>query len=298
MTYNAPVQQPYGRPQHAPESLTTGQPAEPSGLLGPGVPGADSSYHGQSRPQREITVSQDASTPIGTPYSSGSSSQLYSPRIGLQPPIPRPAASSYDQSFNRTLPPLSFDSVRPPSGGTSVSGGSQRHSPFITLPLPEPYRPRQRSSASPQVPHFVPQESPDAPGHPRAILPPPFTLQPEPRWDDLSFSTSLRPALFARPRTDSQTTRGSSASPASHIPESSILRRSSLIGEPSTLDPTKVAALASGDSAPSIRGGRYDPVRATFIPYAPSTASPTPPHSQRNLPDDLNDAQSSSREES
>ncbi|KXN92486.1 Homeobox protein OTX1 B [Leucoagaricus sp. SymC.cos] len=191
LTYNTPVQQPYGRPQYPPEpSSSPSQPAESSGrLLGPGVPGADiygSSYRGQSRGPRETDPSQDTTTPIDTPYSSGSSSQLYSPRIGLQPSIPRPVAtagSTYDQSFNRTLPPLSFDSGRSPSGGSNVSGGPQSHSSFIRLPPPEPSRTRQRSSVSPQVAHFVPQGT-DVPSHSRGVLPPPFTLQPEPRWDD------------------------------------------------------------------------------------------------------------------
>ncbi|KAF5346846.1 hypothetical protein D9756_010625 [Leucocoprinus leucothites] len=304
VTYNAPVQQPYGHPQYPSDSLSGSPPADSSGrLLGPGVPGSDqhgSSYRGQSRAQRDIGPSQDTVTPIGTPYSSGSSSQLYSPRISLPLPIQRPAAMSgtaYDQNFNRTLPPLSFDSGRPSSRDANVSGGSRRQSPFITLPPPEPSRSRQRASISPQVPHFVPH-APDASGTSRVVLPPPFTLQPEPRWDESTFSASLRPAIFARSRTASQTTRGSSASPVSRMRESISLHHDSVVGEPPTPSSSTAAPLASGvESVHPIRGGRYDPVRATFIPYVDNVSSPTPsPTSQRNLGDDPADAPSPSRE--
>lgn len=308
ITYNAPVQQPYGRSHLSSEPSGSGQSAEPPNrLLGPGVPGADlygSSYRGQSRGQRDIAPSQDTNTPSGTPYSSGSSSKVYSPRFGFQPPISRPAAPpgpAYDQNFNRTLPPLSFDSARPPSGGTNVSGGPQLHSPLITLPPPEPSRPRTRSSASPQISHFVPQ-SPDIHGRSRVVLPPPFTLQPQPRWDESSFSANLRPAVFTRQRTGSQTTRGSSSSPITHILESNLPRRDPLdivealpVPEPHATEPSPGTA-----STPSIRGGRYDPVRATFIPYSAATnSSPTPsPPMQGNLADDPDDAQTPSREQS
>lgn len=307
ITYNAPVQQPYGRPQHPPEPSSSSQSAEPQGrLLGPGVPGADlygPSHRGQSRGQRDPAPSQDTNTPSGTPYSSGSSSQLYSPRIGFQPPIPvprlaAPPVSPYDQNFSRTLPPLTFDSSRPPPGGANVSGGPQSHSPFIALPPPEPSRLRPRSSVSPQVPHFVPRST-DVHGLSRVVLPPPFTLQPEPHWDESSFSANLRPAAFVRPRTESQTTRGSSSSPITYIREASVVRQDSVdVVEPPSVPGQSVPAPAPGaTSAPSIRSGRYDPVRATFIPYSATSSSPTPsPHFQRDLADNPDDVQTPSRE--
>ncbi|KAF9448689.1 hypothetical protein P691DRAFT_759703 [Macrolepiota fuliginosa MF-IS2] len=300
ITYNAPVQQPYGRSQHPSEPSSSGQFTEPQGrLLGPGVPGADlhgPSHRDESRGQRDTAPSQEANTPSGTPYSSGSSSHLYSPRISLQPPIPvprlAPPISAYDHNFNRTLPPLSFDSARPSAGGTSVPGGSRPHSPLITLPPPEPSRPRPRSSVSPQVPHFVPHAT-DLHGHSRVVLPPPFTLQPEPHWDELAFSASLRPGAFARPPTRSQTTRSSSSSPITHLRESSIVRQDPLnVAEPLPVPgPSTPALTPESTFAPPIRGGRYDPVRATFIPYSATGSSPTPsPRSQRNLADDADDA--------
>lgn len=306
VTYNAPVQQPYGHPQRPSDPSASSAPGEPSGrLLGPGVPGADlygSSYHGQSRAQREIAPSLDEPTPISTPYSSGSSSHLYSPRISLPPPTQRAAAASgaaYDPSFSRTLPSLSFDTVRPSSSSANVSGGSQRHSPFITLPPPEPSRPRQRSSVSPQVPPFVSQQTPDSFGASRGVLPPPFTLQPEPRWDDSTFSATLRPAIYARSRTGSQTTRGSSSSPVSRMRGSIVMHPDYEAGQPPSPSDSIPAppAVSGAESAPSNRGGRYDPVRATFVPYAPNISSPTPsPTSQRDLGDDPDDAPSPSRE--
>ncbi len=306
MTYNAPVQQPYGRPQHPSEDPTRcSQSTEPQGqLLGPGVPGADlygSSYLGQVRDQ--TAQSQDVNAPTGSTYSAGSPTHVHSPRMSLRLPIPGHAVSTtsaYDQNFNRTLPPLAFDTAHPPSRGVNVSGNPQPPSPLITLPPPEPSRLRLRSSASPRASHFVPQ-SPEVHSHSRAVLPPPFTLQPEPHWDDSSFSASLRPAVFTRSRTGSQTTTGSSASPVTYIRESSaVLADHSSVSEltPGPEQPTPAFA-SRAPSGPLIRSGRYDPVRATFVPYSTPTSSSTPARdSQRDLADDPDSGQTPSREES
>lgn len=291
MTYNAPVQQPYGRSQHPTEaSRRCSQSVEPQGrLLGPGVPGADlhgSSYHGQARGQ--AAQSQDVDTPGGSTYSVGSQTQMYSPRISLRLPIPgraAPTTSAYDQNFNRTLPPLAFDSTHLPPRGANMSRGPQPQSPLITLPPPEPSHPRLRSSASPRA---------------RAVLPPPFTLQPEPHWDEPSFSASLRPAVFTRSRTGSQTARESSASPVTYVIESSAVVGDdpTSVSEP-TLGPEQSTPATRALAGPSIRSGRYDPVRATFVPYSTPSSSSTPgPDSQRDRNDDLDSGQTPSRGES
>ena len=283
--YNAPVQQPYGQPQHLSEPSSDSSAMErPCRLLGPAYPGVDlygSSYHGQPRSQRAIA---SRAAPTNTSDSSGSSSQLYSP---LLRPIHRAAAvlgTTHAQN-NRTLPPLSFD-ITSPSGNTIVSGGLQRRPPFITLPPPESCRSRQRSSVSPQGPHFATQV-PDSSGHPRAILSPPFALQPEPRWDSSSFSTNLRPTIFATAR------RNTVSSVFRMHDESidSIQNRGVVEGHSES---TVLLSTSEAESTtPLIREGRYDPVRETFIPYASNILSPTSsPHTQKDPDDDIdvNDA--------
>jgi len=51
-------------------------------------------------------------------------------------------------------------------------------------------------------------------------------------------------------------------------------------------------------STPKVREGRYDPVRATIVPYASDILSPTSssPRPQKDPDDDIDDAASSSRE--
>jgi len=46
-------------------------------------------------------------------------------------------------------------------------------------------------------------------------------------------------------------------------------------------------------STPIVREGRYDPVRATIVPYASDTLSPTSsPRPQKDPDDDIDDASS------
>lgn len=277
VTYNTPVQQPYGRPQYPRESSRSQSVEPPSQLLGPGVPGADgygSSYPGPSRGQRDADSPLDDSTRTDTPYASGSPPPVHSPPPA---PIARHAASSYDQNFNRTLPPLSYHSARPLSEGAIVSGVPRPQSPLVTLSPPEYFRPRTESFPSSPRSHFI-SRSHDVHGQSRIILPPPFTLQPQPRWNEMSFAANLRPAAFVRPPSEQQTTRASSASPLArralppispyynHLdPEQASLVPDSVHNEP----------LLDTASTSSNRGSRYDPVRASFIPYS-ATINSTP----------------------
>ncbi|KAF7760716.1 transcriptional regulator family: Homeodomain [Agaricus bisporus var. burnettii] len=246
---------PYGRPQFPRESSRSQSVEPPSQLLGPGVPGADG-------------------TRTDTPYASGSPPQVHSPPPA---PITRHAASSYDQNFNRTLPPLSYHSARPLSEGAIVSGVPRPQSPLVTLSPPEYFRPRTESFPSSPRSHFI-SRSHDVHGQSRIILPPPFTLQPQPRWNEMSFAANLRPAAFVRPPSEQQATRASSASPLArralppispyynHLdPEQASLVPDSVHNEP----------LLDTASTSSNRGSRYDPVRASFIPYS-ATINSTP----------------------
>ena len=287
--YNAPVQQPYGQPQFSLEYSTGGSTTDRScRLLGPAYPGIDlygSSYQGQSRSQRTIALESAPINTSQTPHSSGSSSQLYSPRVNLPQQIHKAAAAletTHDQN-SRILPSLSFDPITSASGSANVSGGSQRHSPFITLPPPESYRSRQRSSVSPQGPHFATQ-APDSSGHLRTFLSPPFALQPEPRWDDSSFSTNLHPAIFTA-------ARGTNVSSVLRMSIDSS-QNSGVVGESMGHSESTIAL-----STPKVREGRYDPVRATIVPYASDILSPTSSlRPQKDPDDDIDDAASSSRE--
>jgi hypothetical protein len=221
----------------------------------------------------------------------------------LQPSVPKHTAllvTEDNQHFDQTSLHWSqaFDSARPSGDSANVAGPPQTQSPRIMISPLEPSHPRQRLSGSPQVTHFVTQTADDS-GRTPLIFPPPFTLQPEPRWDTLS--ENIQPFPFTEVRTESQVTRESSFSPVSRTREQiNTPRAYPFTGpEPPSIPSESVAAppVSRAASTPSIRGGRYDRVRDTFIPYAASGSSPTPPLSKRHLDDDTNDTPSPSREE-
>jgi hypothetical protein len=184
---------------------------------------------------------------------------------------PRPNWRERERDPSRTLPPLlptrpSSSNALPPFWG---------HPDMPQPPMPMPYR-----SLSPEQ-RFTPLR-PFQPGpRPSLHLPPPFTLQPNPHWNE--------PAYLPRPSSwpgqeSSQFTRPRSMSPLA--PRRDFVRSSNRGGYSS---PRHVAerGLSAISSEPShsgeipSRSGRYDPIRSTYIPYSPNPATPMMPQDRR-----------------
>ncbi|KAJ6495913.1 hypothetical protein DFH09DRAFT_1376460 [Mycena vulgaris] len=129
------------------------------------------------------------------------------------------------------------------------------HASYLTSPSP-----------SPTFAHALPAQQP--PYSSAALgLPPPFTLQPQPQWDSAQRPHS---ASWSRSGSTSHSARDSSSSPPT-----------SFLSEPARDEDGDTPRL--GPALPS-RAGRYDPVRAVFVPYSPTTSdaplaesSSTPP---------------------
>ncbi|KAJ7279326.1 hypothetical protein C8J57DRAFT_132520 [Mycena rebaudengoi] len=225
----------------------------PLQLLGPGMPGRSSQRgrpvlnlaHGP--PGRDY-VGRDLPAP---PHSSRSLPGL-STLDSENPEGPFSFRHGHDPS--RTLPPLFFNQ---PSSRRLYSGsGSQdisllaRSAP--TTPSHDTFR--TSPSPSPTFAHNLPEERP----YSALGLPPPFTLQPQPQWDS---SSSHRQHSPSRSLSGSHSTRTSSSSPPT-----------SFINE---LAPDEDGDTPRLGSAQPSRAGRYDPVRAVFVPYASADPSAT-----------------------
>ncbi|KDR66931.1 hypothetical protein GALMADRAFT_80309 [Galerina marginata CBS 339.88] len=252
-----------------------GQPSPddiPVRLLGPGMPGAPV-YPAQS--YRQVRPPPISAPPTDLRFQSGFGFQrLPSPQPYSSPrmyPLPgvRPATSQpsnwRERDPSRTLPPLV--ATRPSS---STYGTQRMHSSGVP-----PYalsRAAPRSiSPEPRFAHQPPEPTP-------RNLPPPFTLQPPPQWDEASYTPLPRPSSSAWSRPGSRSTRGRSTSPVA-------LRREHMGGVPETSDayylaehshrlPSSSPRSMPPTSAPPSRSGRYDPVRATFVPFSTPTVSP------------------------
>ncbi|RDB21695.1 Homeobox protein OTX1 [Hypsizygus marmoreus] len=242
----------------------------PTQLLGPGMPGsdlqADIPYrsHTHAAPIPGSSLDPHSFTP---PFSASGQRFMRSPsppRLYSRPPVSRPTTTSrlHDREFSRTLPPLVF---HPTQSRPSVSA-------------PGFYGVRSSDSRSGGISPLVRRSSPDVPfahqppevaSHPSLTLPPPFTLQPPPRWDTSTFPASLRPSdslswSYPGPLSASE---GITAS----APFSRDIGR------------TRVESGRHGrdspqpEAGPSRRSGRYDPVRAAFIHTTPTEPSPSSP---------------------
>jgi hypothetical protein len=220
-------------------------------LLGPGMPGR--------APQRGRPVLHLASS-VPTEYSRDlplppfSSRSLPGPRT-LDDEGPSPFHHMHGNDPSRTLPPLNFNQ---PYGRQDLPSSSH-----LMLAHSAPTTPSHASltspSPSPTFAHNVPEHQPYSTS--TLGLPPPFTLQPQPQWDS---SSSHRPHSSSWSRSGSHSTRDSSSPP------------SSFLKEPSPDD--------NGDTprmwpAQPSRSGRYDPVRAVFVPTSDSPPGSSHSHS-------------------
>ncbi|KAJ7641777.1 hypothetical protein FB45DRAFT_900990 [Roridomyces roridus] len=209
----------------------------PPQLLGPGMPGRASQ---RGRPILHLASSDRYSRDLPAPPFTSRS--LPGPRT-LDTENREGVFPFHESDPSRTLPPLIFNQPRRHDvHSSSMIARSAPTTPSHALTSPSP---------SPTFAHHPPEHhsySTTALG-----LPPPFTLQPKPQWDS---SSSNRPSSSW-----SHSTRGSSSPPTSFIKDSS----------PEDEDTPRL-----GPVQPSRAAGRYDPVRAVFVPYSPTTSDPRP----------------------
>jgi len=206
-------------------------------------------------------------------YQRGHSPPPYtSPRMY---PIPgaRPATSQpsswRERDPSRILPPLV--STRPSS---STYGSGRNYSsgePPYPLSRPAFVTPRS-TSPEPRFAHLPP----DPILRSSVTLPPPFTLQPSPQWDESSYTQFPRPSSSPWTRPASHSSRGRSTSPVllrrEHTGSFTETTDSHYLAEYTTVLPHSSPRSIPPTSSPPSRTGRYDPVRATFVPY--TTPSP------------------------
>lgn len=168
-------------------------------LSGPGVPGDMPSSPSSPRairsapyPRPDIRPMSPLGHPSLRPFSADDRPRVI-PRARAMSPQPRQSIDSALAAL--TLPPLTFD--RPRSYTVSGSSSSGAHALFTRPPvLPQPMAPFPpiEGQGQPSRPRLssLQSDSPfayEAPIH----IPPPFTLQPRPQWDDASFSPFHRP---------------------------------------------------------------------------------------------------------
>lgn len=181
-------------------------------------------------------------------------------------------SASRGRDSSRTLPPLNFNipyhrSSFSAPGPSTIYPSLSRTSDFV-----------QPSAFESPFSHHIPEHSRDV--RPTLNIPPPFTLQPQPQWDN-SFPTIGRPQGSTWPGRSSfperrlSTSQGLTPRPT-HTPHSSSLDTSSSYDNASSQETPM-----SPESTRSVRSGRYDPVRATFVPYANSPPS-SPTQSRAN----------------
>ncbi|KAL0576190.1 hypothetical protein V5O48_005788 [Marasmius crinis-equi] len=221
----------------------------PARLSGPAMPG----YGSPSDPLAR-------NMPLDIPPIAGPSHTIPQPRYGIRSPSPtrvdpsQVASSSrslsrHQRDPSRILPPLVF-----PSPTHTTMQSSIRSAP-ATLPPPLPFHHR---SLSPEV---LARQSTES--RMSTTFPPPFTLQPQPQWDNSVFTTV--PPGGASGWRGPQVSREESTSPTTFRSTERIER---VPEEPEE---------SINESPSSMRGGRYDPVRGSVVPYEPSPPPRTPP---------------------
>ncbi|CAK5263283.1 unnamed protein product [Mycena citricolor] len=219
----------------------------PPQLAGPGIPGRSTSAVSRGRPILRIpSVPHHRDLPPA-PFTSRS-------LPSLEPGSPE-GSFSIRHDPSRILPPLSeMTRGRPiPPLSMSMFARSAPTTPsnatFPTSPSPSPtfayYGHRPYSSS--------------------LGLPPPFTLQPAPQWDS---SSSHAHSSLSR---GSVSARDSSSSPPSSFAFES---ESEMIREDTPRDETPRT-----ETSRAYHTGRYDPVRAMFVPYSPTSGNSPGPSS-------------------
>ena len=210
-----------------------------SRLLGPGMPG----YEPRPAPLRRVSppespIAGPSRQPYETQYSDPYQPSRHSdspPRRfpGTTRPTSSPSFSNLIDRESRTLPPLVF----PPR--SSLVPPAQRSAPAAMPPL------IFHRSPSPEQP-FAYGASQLSSSSSSTGLPPPFTLQPPPQWDNSHFTTlpSSAHSSSSWSRPSSQSAHEGSASPS-----------------PQRITHTIYEEIERDDNAPS--SGRFDPIRTS-----------------------------------
>ncbi|KAF8884663.1 hypothetical protein BD779DRAFT_1674041 [Infundibulicybe gibba] len=213
-------------------------------LLGPGMPGSDTPpiYQTGARPT--------SGSPL-LPIFNRTHSDHDHPHFGGFP------ARHDHRDTSRTLPPLVFEPrARQPAIPINVQRNTRLPSPPFgrTLPL--------ISNPTSPTAHFA-FHPPEGPTRSPLAIPPPFTLEPRPHWGNDTFPLGVRPTSSAWSHSGSQSTRENSPHSRHDV-------------HPDTETSLDAGGEHSSEAQPSQRSGRYDPVRAMFIPRPdPSDSPPT-----------------------
>lgn len=247
-------------------------PPDTPGLLGPGMPGAPMGYPIQS--YRQVLPAPPANPPVGESSCSGSPTG-YTVRQSAsssvhRPPLPsvRPSSTPHmdvHERASRTLPPLL------PTPSSSNTMHTFAGHPNVTQ---YPGHSHHRSlSPEQRFARYTPESSSRAP----VGIPPPFTLQPAPQWDESAYH--LRPST-SWSALSSHISRGGSRSPLASRRDSmgNINREghsdSYYLSERRSLLHASMPSGPSASASTPQRSGRYDPIRATFLPSAPPVTFP------------------------
>ncbi|KIM44009.1 hypothetical protein M413DRAFT_17888 [Hebeloma cylindrosporum] len=250
----------------------------PARLLGPGMPGAPlyppQPGYRQVLPPLPSAPIGEYRFPAGHGSQRGLSPEPYnSPRMyplpGVRPATSQPS-SWRERDPSRTLPPLV--STRPSSstyGARTISSmGAHPYMPSRQLVPPRSISPEIRFA------HQPPEPAPRV----QMNLPPPFTLQPAPQWDESSYSVFPRPTSSAWSRPGTSSTGGRSSSPITSRRGymSSIGERNETyyLAEHAPIPHSASPRSIPRTSTPPSRPGRYDPVRSTFVPFSTRSVSP------------------------
>ncbi|KAJ7328790.1 hypothetical protein DFH08DRAFT_883217 [Mycena albidolilacea] len=255
---------PHAYSGYPPSELFRGSVDAPPQLLGPGMPGR--------APQRGRPVLHLASSEYSRelPHPPFSSRSLPGPRTLDSENLEGTSPFHHIHADpSRTLPPLIFNqssssSLRQdlPSSSHLMIARSAPTTPshpstFLASPSPSP-------TFAHNIPEHHPQRQPQRYSTSALGLPPPFTLQPRPQWDVRSPSGPWSRSASGHSTRDS-------ASPPASAASSSFLK------EPSPADNDNGDTPRMGPAQPPSRSsGRYDPVRAVFVPTSdPAPAGPS-----------------------
>lgn len=278
--YPAPPHMSYPAQYATPEAQPS-QSDTPARLLGPGMPGP--AVHAPHTYQ-PIPGPSTSAAPIESRFPSGHTPRRSeSPRYYRSPGAPSLTNVRYPTSQPSSWHQRERDPLRtlPPLVPSSSYSTRRTHASSSSMPsrlvhdLPYPISPESRFR----------HVSPDI-NRPSMSLPPPFPMQPSPRWNPPPFQPAPKHISSPWSRRD----------PGSIIERSIPVvttRRERTMGSSSTTDPpeghrsersapplhsTSSHPMSPSPSAPLSRPGRYDPVRATFItrstPILPPVRSP------------------------
>ncbi|CCL98024.1 uncharacterized protein FIBRA_00017 [Fibroporia radiculosa] len=204
------------------------------------------------RPSRPLAADEAAAEGYRAQAGHPPRSRLLSDDLGAQQP-----------DFPITLAPILMeDNLRPPNIGPHHAASPRfAASPTPDLSMGDPHRLPQASYLS--EPTFVQR--------PLLNIPPPFTLQPRPQWDDLAFSP------FSRPRTSPQSR---TSNPFHAVPGDAPF-----LPPVESPTPRPWTSFSQMPNRPRVPEGVSDP---TLSPTAPSSrtrsARPGPSFSQHILP--------------